>query len=96
MRKKFSELTPEENLEVKEDYIWRKDSRADQSHAAEEVSDAQAEALYNDPDYPTRAEFIHAMFVAYKEYPYGVSLVGKFIDMPDGTRVFKFVREKKK
>lgn len=95
MRKKFSALTPEEILDIKKDYIWQKDTRADQSHAAEEVSDAQAEALYNNPDYPTRTEVIHAMLVAHKEYPYGVPLTGKFFDMPDGTRIYKFVPKNK-
>jgi hypothetical protein len=91
MRKDFHQLTPKEILEIKEDYLWQTNSKADQSHAAEEVTDAQAEALYNDPNYPTRAEWMRALFEAEGKYPFYAPLVGKFVTNPDGTRTYQFV-----
>ena len=98
MKKKFNELTPEELLEVKEDCLWRKDNTADWSRAAKEISDEEAEKLYNNPEYPTRAEWFKAELLLDKEYSWKQqkenTFVGRFFDNPDGTRTFKFVPKK--
>lgn len=98
MKKNFSELTPKELLEVKEDCLWRKDITADWSRAAEEISDEEAEKLYNDPEYATRNELFKADLILDKEYPWKKrkgTFVGKFFPNSDGTRTFKFIPEKK-
>lgn len=95
MKKDFSQLTPEELLEVKKNYLLERDEKADLTHADEEVSDEQAGELYEDPDYLTLDDIVQAMVVAYEKYPWGTELKGTFIRNADGTRTFAYVPTKK-